>query len=605
MSEESTRALVRRIPAAAALVARAAPATLTGYVLITLAAGAAPVLTAWLMKLVLDQLVNGAGTGTLLWLTLGLAATGTLVATVPQLLQYLRAQLDRRAGLRAQDQLFGAVDEYVGLARFEDPRFLDRLRLAQQTVDVSLGDVVDGCLGVSQATLTIGGFVGSLLLLSPLMTGLVLAAGAPTVLAELVLSRRRARMYWRIGPAQRREIFYGRLLSTVDAAKEVRLFGTGRFLRGRMLADRRTANDERQSQDRLHALVQTGLALLAAVVAGIGLVWAGQAARHGRLTVGDIAIFVAAVAGTQAALASLATDLARAHYALLMFGHYSAVVHAGPDLPVPVAARPVPPLRQGIELRDVWFRYADDHPWVLRGVSLTIPRGSALALVGRNGSGKSTLVKLLCRFYDPDRGSIRWDGVDLRDLDPAALRARIGAVFQDYVEYDLTAAENIALSDVGGLDDRDRIRAAAAEAGVDRTVEALPRGYDTLLSRSFSQDADPDEVGVALSGGQWQRLALARALFRGARELTILDEPSAGLDAEAEAEVHRTVRRRGGNGTCLLISHRLSAVRHADVVAVLADGRITELGDHVSLVAAAGDYAHLFALQAEGYQAAP
>ncbi len=608
MSDGGSRDLLRRIPSATALVARAAPGVFAAYVVLTLSAGVAPVVIAWLTKLVIDRLVAGAGISALLGLTLGLAATGALVATVPQILQYLRAQLDRRAGMLAQDRLFSSVDGFVGLSRFEDPRFLDRLRMAQQTVDVSLGDVVDGCLGVGQAVLTIGGFVGALLLLSPTMTGLVLVAGTPTVVAELVLSRRRATMYWSIGPAQRRELFYGRLLSTVDAAKEVRLFGTGRYLRERMLADRRSANSAKQQQDRTHALVQTGLALLAALVAGAGLVWAAQSARQGRLSVGDIAIFVAAVAGTQNALMSLANDLARAHYALLMYGHYSAVVNAGSDLPVAPSAQPVTPLHQGIELRDVWFRYADGHPWVLRGVDLTIPRDSALALVGRNGSGKSTLVKLLCRFYDPTRGAILWDGVDLRDLDPLALRARIGAVFQDYVEYDMTAAENVALSDIDALADRPRIRDAATQAGIDPTLDRLPKGYDTLLSRSFRDangDDDEDDAGVVLSGGQWQRLALARALFRQQRDLMILDEPSSGLDAEAEAEVHRTVRGQTGRGSCLLISHRLSAVRHADTVAVLSGGRISELGDHVSLLAAGGEYARLFTLQAEGYQPVP
>jgi ATP-binding cassette subfamily B protein len=252
----------------------------------------------------------------------------------------------------------------------------------------------------------------------------------------------------------------------------------------------------------------------------------------------------------------------------------------------------------------VWFRYSPEHPWVLRGVDLEIPAGSSVGLVGLNGAGKSTVVKLLCRFYDPSRGSVTWDGVDLRELDPVDLRARIGAVFQDYMEYDLSAAENIAVADLPVLDERGRIEAAARDAGLHAALSALPRGYDTLLTRLFFDDdgeqADPAS-GVVLSGGQWQRMAVARGFLRADRDLLILDEPSAGLDAEAEHDLHvRLMELRRGR-TSLLISHRLGAVRAADLIVVLADGRITERGSHDDLVGGGGDYARLFALQARGY----
>jgi ATP-binding cassette subfamily B protein len=261
-------------------------------------------------------------------------------------------------------------------------------------------------------------------------------------------------------------------------------------------------------------------------------------------------------------------------------------------------------LERGIELRDVWFRYSDEHSWVLSGVNLFLPAGQAIALVGRNGAGKSTLVKLLCRLYDPTKGAILWDGVDLRDMDVAELRHRIGAVFQDFMHYDLTAAENIALGDVGTLDDRGRITAAARLAGVHEMLEALPSGYDTMLSRTFMSEADKDdpETGVVLSGGQWQRLALARAFLRDKRDLLILDEPSSGLDAVAEHEVHTRLREHRAGRTSVLISHRLGAVRGADQIVVLDDGGISEHGTHDELIAASGLYAELFRLQAAGYQ---
>ncbi|MEU7870569.1 ATP-binding cassette domain-containing protein [Dactylosporangium sp. NPDC049140] len=247
----------------------------------------------------------------------------------------------------------------------------------------------------------------------------------------------------------------------------------------------------------------------------------------------------------------------------------------------------------------MWFRYSDEHPWVLPGVDLTIPAGGTVALVGLNGSGKSTLVKLLCRLYDPTRGTITWDGLDLREADPAALRSRLGAVFQDFMAYDLSAADNIALGDLRARDDPDRIEAAAARAGVGGTLRGLPRGYRTLLTREFYGEGDDD--GVVLSGGQWQRIAIARGFLRTEADLMILDEPSSGLDPEAEHEIHAALRTARRGRTNLLISHRLSTVRDSDVIAVFDRGRIAERGDHAALLAAGGRYAALFRLQARGY----
>jgi ATP-binding cassette subfamily B protein len=221
-------------------------------------------------------------------------------------------------------------------------------------------------------------------------------------------------------------------------------------------------------------------------------------------------------------------------------------------------------------------------------VNLTIPRGATNALVGLNGTGKTTLVKLLCRMYDPTRGQILWDGLDLRDIPPAELRDRISAVFQDHMHYDMTAAENIGLGDLPALDNAARIRDAAARAGMHDKIIGLPWGYDTPLTRIFvsGNDKNDPRTGVVLSGGQWQRLALARAFVRDGRDLMILDEPSSGLDTEAEYEIHLRMREYRAGRTSLLTSHRLSAVRDADLIAVLDGGRIIEHGAHDVLPAA-------------------
>ncbi|MFH0518503.1 ABC transporter ATP-binding protein [Streptomyces sp. M41] len=588
------------------LVAKAAPVRLALYAAPSLAAGAFPVVTAWSTKLVIDTLAAGGTARDLLVPALVLVATLAATGFTQHLIHYLRTELDRRVGVFAQDELFRAVDRFTGLAPFENPEVLDRLRLAQQTVVASpvANQVVDGVLGVVRAGFTVTGFLGTLLVISPPTMWLVLLAAVPSLVAELLLSRQRAATVWRIGPEERRQFFYMGLLANVEAAKEIRLFGTGGYLRGRMLASRRTSDEARRRVDRREVRLRAGLGLLAAAVSGAGLLWTVGAAKNGGLTPGDVTVFLAAVAGVQVALATMAGDIAQTHHASLLFGHYEAIVSAGPELPAAAAPRPLPPLRHGIELRDVWFRYSPQHRWVLRGINLRIPRGEALALVGLNGSGKSTLIKLLCRFYDPTRGAILWDGVDIRDVDVRALRERISAVFQDYMDYDMTAAESIAQGDLTALDEPGRVHGAAVRAGVHDVVAALPNGYDTLLSRMFFADADGHDphTGVTLSGGQSQRLALARAFVREERDLMILDEPSAGLDAAAEYGIHSSLRAHRKGCTSLLVSHRLGAVREADVIAVLRHGRLVERGSHDELVAAGGEYARLYALQASGYR---
>ncbi|WP_233508132.1 ABC transporter ATP-binding protein [Spongiactinospora gelatinilytica] len=525
------------------------------------------------------------------------------MAVMPQAAQYFNQQMTRRVAMVAQDRLFGAIDRFLGLSRFEDPDFLDRLRLAQQAGGSTPNSVVEGLLSIVRALITITGFLGSLYLLSPLMTILALGAGLPVLVAENVLSRQRVNMYWNVGPHERRELFYAQLLGSVAAAKEVRLFDIGAFLRKRMMTERATADDAKRVLEKRTAIVQSGLSILAASVFSFGLIWAVLATIKGQLSIGDITVLIAAIAGVQSALGALAGGVGQLHQSMLMFRNYLLVTGAAPDLPVLAAPRPLPELHDGIELQDVWFRYSKDHPWVLRGVTFRISAGKSVALVGLNGAGKSTLVKLLCRFYDPTRGDILWDGVNLRDTDPSELRQRVSALFQDFMQYDLTAAENIALGDLRHLSDEGRIHAAALRAGIHETLSNLPRGYSTLLSRNFFTETDKDnpDTGVVLSGGQWQRLALARSLLRDRRDFMILDEPSAGLDAEAEHEIHTTLKKCRAGLTSLLISHRLSSVRDADHIAVLSEGRIVESGDHCALVTSGGLYWRLFTMQASGY----
>jgi ATP-binding cassette subfamily B protein len=560
-----------------------------------------PVAITWLTKLVIDSVTAGIAIDDLLLPAVALAGLGALTATLPQLTQYLSAEAQRRVSRAARDRLYQAVNRFPGLGRFEDPQFLNQLRLAE-AADTAPAQLTVATIQLVKNVIAALGLFGALVVISPLIAGIVVIAALPTLLAERALARRRVNTTVRLSPDERRELFYQLLLSDERAGKEIRLFGIGDFLRGRMMRTLSGIHATRRALDRRELFVQSGLELFAAAIAGAGLVWAIFQAGRGELTAGDIALFIAAVAGVQTAVAGIVSLLAQTSEQLMIFGRYMAVLGAPPELPIAEHPVATPALRRGIVFEDVWFRYGEDLPWVLRGVTVTLPAGLAVGLVGRNGAGKSTVVKLLCRMYDPCRGRITWDGVDLRDLDPVQLRARVGAVFQDFMSYDLTVTENIALGDLTALNDPDRITAAATQAGIHEVVEKLPSGYRTLLSRMFADDDGSDGTGVVLSGGQWQRLALARAFLRADADLLILDEPNAGLDPEAEAELHARISALRAGSSSVLISHRLGTLRDADLIVVLDDGVVTETGTHTSLLGAGGTYARLFTTQAKGYQ---
>lgn len=600
---DNVRIAVRRVILAARLCFAAARHLLVLHAGFAVINAFLPVAAAWLTKLTLDEIAGGGGIQGTVALGAMLATVGLIKGIVPQVSMLVRFRMERQVGLHAQTCLFEAVEKIVGLGPFENPTFLDRLRLAKQSGGQSPIQVVDGFIGIAQSTVTMAAFVGSLFVMAPELSVFVLGFGVPVVAAEVLLARKRTEMFWGISPTERRELFYDQLLSNVDAAKEIRLYSLGRFLRNRMLDDRRQINSSHEEMDRHTFRVQAGLGLMAALVAGAALLWAVNAAGSGMLTIGDVTMLVAAVAAVQTGLTQFAMQTAAAHEALIMFAHYEAVTTGEPDLPVAEVPTAMEPLRGAIELRDVWFRYSEDTPWVLRGVNLRLEAGGSVALVGLNGAGKSTLVKLLCRFYDPTRGHVLWDGVDLRDLNVEEFRNRLGAVFQDFMHYDMTAAENIALGDLDALGDSMRIQEAAEHAGIHKKLMSLPRSYDTLLSRVFFLESDKgnEESGVLLSGGEWQRLALARVFLRCGRDFFILDEPTSGLDPEAEYEIHAALSRLRAGRTSLIISHRLGTVRNADKIVVLSDGGIAELGTHDDLMELDGNYAKLFEAQAEGY----
>ncbi|MFJ9678589.1 ABC transporter ATP-binding protein [Streptomyces sp. NPDC101194] len=602
-STSRTAEFLRGLTAVLALTLRSCPGALAVRVATVVIAGTAPVAASWLLKYVVDSLTaDEFRASDLNWAAAGIGLLTVLLAAASAVSSYADGRIRRATSTRAQSDLLTAVNRLSGLSKLEQPAFHDRVQLAIQSAQ-GAERLVGAALQGAQGVLTLAGFLGSLLLISPTLAAVLVAAAVPALFAHLANSRHRADMFWRTSNLARRQIFYRGLLTDTQAAKEIRLYGLGGYFAQRMRSDLDSINQQEERLDRRLATHETALAVLGAGVSTGALVWGvHQAATHA-LTAGDVSLLVAALAGMQTALVGLVGCIAQSHQTALLFSHYLHVTQVRDDLPAPAAPIAPPPLSRGLELRDVWFRYTDDGPWILRGVDLTVPHGTSLAVVGLNGAGKSTLVKLLCRLYDPQRGSIHWDGIDLKDFPADQLRRRVSVVFQDPMEYDLTAAENIGLGDLGSLHDHGRIHAAAADADIHTALARLPQGYDTMLSRMFfPDDTEETSTGVQLSGGQWQRLALARALMRSERDLMILDEPSTGLDAVAERHVHDRLTSLRQGATSILVSHRLNTVRAADTIVVIADGTVQETGTHEQLMTARGTYAELFTTQAEGYE---
>jgi ATP-binding cassette subfamily B protein len=576
-----------------------------GLILLAAAGGVAPIAAAWLLRAVLDDLAAHRGAADVVPLALSLGAAGAATGILSTFIRYLSAQSSRAVQRQSTDRLFAVVTGLPGLRALENPEFQDTLRFAQQAGASGPGVVLAGVLGMAQSVVTLIGFLVTLVVLSPVLAVILVAAAAPAVLLEQRAARSEAIVMRGITHAQRRQSFYAGLLTDRAGAKEIRLFGLGAYFRGRMLAELEDVQRRSTQADRRVLRADLALAALGAVVTVGGMVWTVSAAAAGQMTVGDVSILIAALATANGTLSSMISSAAITYQSLLTFRSYREILAVPADLEVAASHAPARVLQRGIEIDDVWFRYGPEKPWILRGVSCSIPQGHALALVGHNGAGKSTLIKLLCRFYDPDRGRILWDGVDLRDIDPAALRDRISAVFQDYMTYDLTAWDNIAVGDLKAADDS-IVHEAAHQAGIHGVLTGLPKGFQTLLTRTFIDNADKEnpETGVLLSGGQWQRVALARAFMRSSRDLIIMDEPSAGLDAEAEHDLHERLAQSRRNQTTVLISHRLNTIREADHIIVLSDGVVTEQGCHEDLMALNGVYSRLFSLQARGYATA-
>lgn len=572
--------------------------------LLTLLQSVIPVAQLWVTKLLVDQVVFVTSLSAAqrvgsplqaIWLYVGLEA-GVLAAGLVIGLaaghsrNILQEHLVYQVQLKVLQQ-----SARLDLAAYEAPEYYDQLYRAQEGALYGPVQLLSAVLVLAQTSLTLLTVSGLILAYSPGLVVVLLATTLPGFWALMHYGRRRFIVFNDRTPDGRRAEYLSGVLSSDVYAKEVRVWGLTDYLLDQIQALRRRFRQENIDLSRGQALASFGGELLSTLgyyAAYVTVVWR---VVGGSFTLGDLTLYAGVFSRSQALFENLLQAIAEVYQVQLFVEQLDLFLRLEPKVTAPpTTAPPVPRLEHGLAVQNLAFAYPGSEQPVLRDVNFHIRPGECVALVGNNGAGKTTLVKCLLRLYDPDGGRIVVDGEDLRQVDPAAWRQQIGVVFQDYARYQLTARENVGFGRLSALNDLPRIRAVAAQSGIDAILEALPEGYETLLGRRF-------EGGAELSLGQWQRVALARALLRDA-PLIILDEPTAALDAQAEYDLYQQWRELTRGRMTVLISHRFSTVRMADRILVLDNGTIVEEGSHEELLARDGQYAYLFRLQAESYQ---
>lgn len=620
-------AAMRYVPPLLKLVWEVSPTLTVASVAMRLVRGALPVALLWVGKLIIDEVVLLAQAGgiesvlsgdlTYLWLLvgieLGLAIVSDLLGRGVALADSLLSDLfTNETSVRLMRHA-----ARLDLRHFEDAEFYDRLERARRQTTGRIA-LLSQILGQAQDLVTILTLGAGLVIMAPWLIFLLILALVPAFLGEAHFNSLSYSLMYSWTP-ERRELDYLRYIGASDAtAKEVKIFGLAEFIsdRYRQLADALyEANRDLATRRAAWGSVLATIGSLGYYAAFGIIIWRTVT---GVFSIGDLTFLAGSFRQLRGLIEKMLTGFStiaeRALYLKDLFdffdiepeirapggedaGEAADASGAATGTATPTVSgrpRPVPdPIRGGFRFEQVSFRYPGTEPWVLRDMSFELRAGEKLALVGENGAGKTTVTKLLARLYDPTEGRITLDGHDLREFDPEELRAHIGVIFQDFVRYHMTAAENLAIGRIEAREDRPRLESAAERSLASPLIESLPDRYDQMLGRRF-------EGGIELSGGEWQKVALGRAYVRDA-QLLILDEPTASLDARAEYEVFERFSELTEGKTAVLISHRFSTVRMADRILVLDGGRVIERGTHEELLAADGLYAELFHLQARGY----
>jgi ATP-binding cassette subfamily B protein len=577
------------------------PLTLA-LVVLTLAAGALPAAVAYVAALVVDAVVaelgqfqrtGDAGKNGLFVLVSAEAALVLAMAAVHRgigLCQaLLRAQLGQRVNVLILEKALT-----LELGQFEDSEFYDKLTRARREASVRPLSRVMRCFALAQNLISLVSYATLLARFSPWAVLGLVVAGLPAFFAEAKFSGDAFRLFrWR-APEARLQAYLETVLAREDHAKEVKLFELGPLLLERYRAIFRMLYAEDRALAIRRDLWGLALGMLGTLTVYAAYCWIALAAVVARISIGQMTMYLALFRNGQAAVSGSLNAIGGMYEDNL----YLSTLYEYLETPVTVSsgrALSGSDPTQGIRFEDVSFTYPGANEPVLQNITLALEPGQSLALVGENGSGKTTMIKLLTRLYRPSSGRILLDGTDLDDWDESALRRRIAVIFQDFARYQMLVGENVGVGDVRAFEDEERWRVAAEQGRATDMIQSLPEGYRTQLGKWFKN-------GRELSGGQWQKIALSRAFMRRDADILVLDEPTAAMDAAAEAAVFEHFQALTLGRMAILISHRFSTVRMADRIAVIEGGRIVEQGSHDELMQQEGRYARLFSLQARGYR---
>ncbi|PVY40497.1 ABC transporter ATP-binding protein [Pontibacter virosus] len=589
---------LKNLPKFFRLIWNTSPSMTIGNVLLRLVKSAIPLAMLYVGKLIIDEVigliaVTGERDLSFLWI---LVAAELGLAILSDIFNRGITLLDSLLGDLFSNNTSVQLIEHAArldLAQFEDATFYDKLeRARRQTITRVV--LMSQVLSQLQDMVTIAFLAVGLIAFNPWLILILLVAVIPSFLGETHFNERTYSLS-RSWTPERRELDYLRYIGASDeTAKEIKTFNLSGFLATRF----------KQLSDRYYALNKS--LIVRRAVWGSALSSLGTLAYYGAyifilaqtvagaITVGTLTFLAGSFSNMRSLLQGIMTRFSQIAESALYLQDLFDFLELKPQITPPANPLQIPrPIKEGFTFENVGFKYHNSEKWAVRYLSFHLRAGEKLALVGENGAGKTTLVKLLARLYEPTEGRILLDGVDLREYDLNDLRHQVGIIFQDYVRFQMTASDNIAIGQISNIADRDRIQGSAQKSLADPVIQRLPDGYEQVLGKRFNK-------GVELSGGEWQKVALARAYMRDA-QLLILDEPTSALDARAEHEVFLRFSELIAGKTAVLISHRFSTVRMADRILFLEQGQLKELGSHEELLAQNGKYAELFALQAKGY----
>jgi len=551
-------------------------------------------LGATLVNRIADGRLHALRVGDLMPIVIGLWLTTGLQRALGAYMGYGRNLFVRRVELEAERRLLMQASK-VDLGHFDNSDWHDRLARAKRDVSWRPGDLTWSVLGLSGNIVTIVLMASLLASLHWLLVVLALAAAVLSLALERRVTAKLYEFFYNETPEERERGYVSDLLVQPRTTKEIRAYVLSDYLVGR---HRRLSEDLFAERAKMYRLA-TRTSLLSGFITGttLAMAYLFVAARGlaGAIDPGGVVLVIGAFTALSGTLSNISGTFISVDQHTTFLDDYFSFLGIGPLVPVPQKPARLPAsLSEGIDFDRVTFTYPGGTEPAVADLSLHIRSGELVALVGENGAGKSTLVKLLLRFYDPGAGTVRVGGVDLKQLDPEALRSRIGVLFQDYASYEFSVRENVVMGRPDGPVDDGRVMEALRDARSDWLLKKMAKGLDSKVGRLF-------EGGHDLSGGEWQRLALARIMYRDA-DIWILDEPTSSLDPEAEAAIFAELKDNLKGRIGIVISHRFSTVRIADRIAVIADGHVKEIGTHDELLRANGRYAQLFELQAAGYR---